>query len=174
MTLIGTFAPLPLVGGTLTSPLNAGGNAITNFDNGHTTSDQALTLDTSTPLAASLWTGYQAGDAGVVLRGLTASKIYLCIIGTRVFVYTDADHTVGGAIDIVVGMSITTDVNALATCTLSGTPIPDTSNLPISIAGASATITTSAGGFTISATRKSGTACHARGKWWVNTFEDVK
>jgi hypothetical protein len=173
VSLVGTFGPLPLLGGTLTSALSGGGNAITNFDNGHTLSDQALASDISTALAASLWSGYQAGDAGIILRGLLASRKYLCTLGVRVYVYTDADHTVGGTIDMVIGLSIVTDGSSVATCTLSGTVIPDTSNLPLGIAGATATLAATSGGFIVSVTRKASTACHARGKWWVNSFEDV-
>jgi hypothetical protein len=151
-------APVPI--SPLAAPLDAAGYAITNFDNGHTTTDVALSSDASTAVL-------------VVVCGLAASHKYLCTLGVRVYVYTDADHAVGGAVDIVIGMSIVTDASAVATCTLSGTVIPDTSNLPTGVSGATATVAASTGGFTVSATRKAGTACHCRAKWWINKFEDV-
>jgi hypothetical protein len=159
VVIVGGAAPGPT--GPLTAPLNCAGYAVTNFDNGHTTSDVALVSNASTAVLA------------VVLGGLVASHKYLCTLGARVYIYTDADHAVGGAVDVVIGVSITTDGSSVAACTLSGAAIPDTSNLPTGIAGATATVAGSAGGFTISATRKAGTNCHARAKWWVNTFEDV-
>jgi hypothetical protein len=149
------------LGGSLASNLDGAGYSITNFDNGHTTADAALGTDASTAVLA------------VVLSGLTASKIYLAQLGVRVFQYLDSAHGTGGAIDIVIGVSIATDGASVATVTLSGTPVPDTSNLPAGLSGATATVAASAGGFTISATRKAGSASHARAKWFVNKFEDV-
>jgi hypothetical protein len=158
--LVGDVQVIPPVS-PLTGALDGGGYSITNFDNGHTTADVALASD---PSAAVLV---------VVLPGLIALHKYLATLGVRVYVYTDADHSVGGAVDIVIGVSITTNASAVATCTLSGTVVPDTSNLPAAMEGATTTVAASAGGFTISATRKPATNCHARAKWWVNTFEDA-
>ena len=126
-------------------------------------------------LGGSLASNLDASTAvlAVTLTGLAASKIYLAQLGVRVFQYLDSAHGTGGAIDLVIGISIATDGAGVATVTLSGTPSPDTSNLPAGLSGATATVAASAGGFTILATRKAGSASHARAKWFVNKFEDV-
>ena len=140
--------------------INVGGS-ITNFDNGHTVVDVALPTNASTSVLP------------VVLPGLGASKKYTATLGCRVVMYTDADHTVAGSIDLVIDVNIATDGSSVATSTLTGTPSPDTSRLPAGLAGATATVAASAGGFTISATRPTGVACHAKARWWTNTFEDL-
>ena len=150
-----------LTGGSLTQALDGGGNALTNFDNGHTTADVALGTDASATVLV------------VTLAGLAASGEYLAKLGLTVWIYTDANHAIGGPVDVVLGLAITTDGAGMAACTLSGTPIPDVSNLPTGVAGASATVAASTGGFTISATRPAGTACHAGVQWWVNSFRNV-
>jgi hypothetical protein len=137
------------------------GGSVTNFDNGHTTSDVALSSNSSTSVLP------------VTLSGLVASKKYNFTLGIRVVEYTDSNHAVAGSIDLVVDCNATTDSSGVATCTLAGTPSPDTSRLPAGLSGATATVAASTGGFTIFATRPTGTACHVRAHWWVNTFEDV-
>ena len=150
-----------LTGGSLTQALDGGGNALTNFDNGHTTVDVALGTDASTAVLV------------VTLAGLAVSSKYLAKLGLTVWIYTDANHAIGGPVDVVIGLVVTTDGAGVATCTLSGTPIPDGSNLPTGVAGATTTVVASTGGFTISATRPAGAACHAGAQWWVNSFRTV-
>lgn len=145
----------------LTQALDGAGFPITNFANGRTSADVALSTDASTAVLAQ------------AIEGLGASRVVLATIGARVTVYTDANHAVGGGIDVVVDVSIATDVAGAATVTLTGTPIVDASRLPAAMSGTTATLAASAGGFTISATRKAGTAMHARARWSVWAFEDV-
>lgn len=154
-------AALAKSGGTMSGALSMGGNALSNFDSGHTNADVALGSDASTSVLA------------VTLTGLGNSKKYLARLGAQVWQYLDSDHSVGGAIDITIGLSISTDSSGVATVTLSGTVVPDVQYLPSGLAGATATVATSTGGFTLSATRKASSASHARAKFWIFNFEDV-
>jgi hypothetical protein len=110
----------------------------------------------------------------VTLTGLTASHNYVAVLGARIFIYLDSAHTTCGAVDLVVTLAIAVNGSSVATCTLQpAVPVPDISMLPAGLAGATATVAASAGGFTINATRYPGANCHARAKYWINTIEDV-
>ncbi len=153
------------VGGALSQNLDASGYAFYDFDNGHSTSWTALSSDPSAAVLAVniLSSGYT----------LTASHKFCVSLGCRVTIYKDSDHTVAGYMDITVMVNMVTDGSSAVTSTFTITPVPDLSQLPSGLAGATCTVAASTGGFTISATRPTGVACHAFARWWVNRFEDV-
>jgi hypothetical protein len=87
--------------------------------------------------------------------------------------YADSDHTIAGSIDITTDVNIVTDGSSVATVTIPNTIVPDVSRLPSGLAGATATVTAATGGIVVYATRKAGTAGHARYHYWLNYIEDV-
>jgi hypothetical protein len=139
---------------------SAGGRSLYNYANFESTVD--LDLDSpggSTPFPA------------IVFGGLEAMSKYLLTIGIRVYQYkASPNESVGGPIDVVVQLGIVTDVNSVATCTVHATS-NDSGLLPSSMAGASASVATSAGGITISSTEAAGVASFARYLALINRFE---
>jgi hypothetical protein len=88
--------------------------------------------------------------------------------------YLDSDHTKAGWMDIIAPVNIVTDGSSVCTCTFLNTVIPDLlSGLPSNLAGATCTVSATANGFTIYASRPAGTACHSWAKWWINNFLDT-
>ncbi len=104
--------------------------------------------------------GLQAFPATLV-KNLAPSKIYQVELQFQVGLYTDASHAVNGAVDFTIQASIATDAAAVATVTFNTVPVPNISYLPVGLGGASATVASSAGGFTVSAQRPAGVASHA-------------
>jgi len=125
------------------------------FEGQQTNADVALGADGSLPVFV------------VVLAGLAANRKYSCTVGARVRIWQTGTQANSGSIDLVVDLYITTDGASVATCTVQTTPFPDRSRLPAAITSATATLAASAGGFTISASRRPGGASTTRTKFWV-------
>lgn len=140
-------------------PLDLGGNAITNYANASSAANLALTANTSTPFPA------------YTLSGLAASSIYQVEFQFEVGLSVDSDHTINGAITWTVQATISTNGSGVATVTFNTTPVPNISYLPTGLAGATATVAASTGGFTISVTRPTGVACHA---WYYVYWVRIK
>lgn len=121
----------------------------TNFPNFKSNTDIALDTDAAHTFPPT------------IIRGLLPNKHYQVELLFSVIIYKDSDHTINGAVDFTIQGNISTNNSSVATLTLNTIPIPNISYLPIGLGGAKAAVTTSAGGFTISATRPSGIACHA-------------
>jgi hypothetical protein len=152
-------------GGTLTQNLDAGQFAFYDFDNGHNGSWTSLGADGSTStLAVAIKT------AGFTL---TASHKFVASLGCRVFMYLNSDHTKAGYMDITTMVNIVTDGSSVCTCIFLNTIIPDLSQLPSNLAGATCTVAASTGGFTISASRPAGVAASVWAHWFINNFQDT-
>jgi hypothetical protein len=152
---------LLMEGGPLKQAMDCGNFGLTNMSNGGSTVDLALSSDavTSFPIKT--------------LNGLAASHKFTATLGVRIVQYDDSDHTIAGSIDITTDVNIVTDGSSVATVTIPNTIVPDVSRLPSGLAGATATVTAATGGIVVYATRKAGTAGHARYHYWLNYIEDV-
>lgn len=167
------FDTVPINLQALTGNLNGAGNAIVNFDNGHSSVDVDLNATGhSTVLLTSIF-------ASMTDRGLmTASHTYLATIGFRVDIYETSTPTIAGSIDCVIDAVIVTDGSNAPTVTFNGSPNPDFSRLQgaaavLYVAGLAVTCASAGAGagFTISATQPTGIACHAGTEYWVNKLK---
>lgn len=112
-------------------------------------SNTSLSTDASTSLGA------------VTISGLDASSTYIILYSIWVTIWKDATLADSGLMLCDVEAKVTTDGSSVATVVFQTTPYFDTSLLPAGLAGATATVAASTGGFTVSATRVAGVASTA-------------
>ena len=121
----------------------------------------ALNADPATPVLVQ------------TLTGLAPSKKYNLTLGARAVIQNAVTPSSSGSLDLLVDLYVTTDVAAVATCSLQNTPITDTNRLPLALATTILSVAPSAGGFTLSVTRPAGVNCLARGLWWTAAAEEL-
>ena len=138
---------------SFTTNIDAGGFALTNFDNGHSLVD--LALPDNNPHSFPAITSIKG------LPALQPSSFYGLVLGIRVWQQRDDTHR-SGPIELEAGVSISTDVANVATYSLNQVPTSDVGKLPAVLAGATAAISDAGGVLTVSATRSPGVAGHAR------------
>lgn len=168
-TLLGAGISVTVPNGspvTTTSAIVPPGCSVSNgvlslFRGGQNVSNVTLSLNGSTSVLP------------IVFSGLDANRHYNCTFGYRCVIWPSATRANVGSMDCVVDLYIVTNGLGVATVTVQTTPTPDVSRLPAAISTATTTVSASAGGVTIYASRPTGVACLVRAKWWVVEFEDI-
>ena len=99
------------------------------------------------------------------------SSDYTIVLGARVLFWQPLTKTNTGCLDMTVCLHVTTNISGVATVELKSSVISNSSYLPAILSTAVGTITATAGGFTIYATRPTGVAFTARARWWFASAE---
>lgn len=99
------------------------------------------------------------------------SSDYTIVLGARILFWQPSTKTNTGFLDMTVCMHITTNASGVATVELKSAINSNSIYLPTILSTAVGTITATAGGFTIYATRPTGVAFTARAKWWFASAE---
>lgn len=99
------------------------------------------------------------------------SSDYTVVLGARILFWQPAAKTNTGFLDMTVCLHVTTNASGVATVELKSAITSNTSYLPTILSTATGTITATAGGFTIYATRPTGVAFTARARWWFASAE---
>lgn len=136
---------------------------LVNFSNDQSAVDLALTLNAMTSFPAFVLNSAR--------YPLNANWLYQIELQVEVGIKTDADHSVNGQIDFTIQASVSTDPAGVATFSFNTVPVPNISYLPAALAGASAYIIPSAGGYTVQAQRPAGVGCHA---WYYVYWTRIK
>ena len=131
-----------------------------------------LVEGTETPADVNLNVDPPIDVLPVTLLGLGVSRVLTATIGFHATIYTAANNQVNGALDCVAQIGIVTDGAGVATVLVVALEAP-TSRLPLILAGATISLASSVGGFTIWVQRPVGIACWARVEWHCEQFNDV-
>jgi hypothetical protein len=99
------------------------------------------------------------------------SSDYTVVLGARILFWQPATKTNTGFLDMTVCLHVTTNAFGVATVELKSAVSSNSSYLPTILSTAVGTITATAGGFTIYATRPTGVAFTARARWWFASAE---
>jgi hypothetical protein len=99
------------------------------------------------------------------------SSDYTIVLGARILFWQPATKTNTGFLDMTVCLHVTTNAFGVATVELKSAVSSNSSYLPTILSTAVGTITATAGGFTIYATRPTGVAFTARARWWFASAE---